>query len=101
VGSYCNFRIGGAATATDGKIIVSLCKNGITIMKALVYIALVSFLISCGNDSTTDAETTQTPPVTPPVENVHGNIPDSANNINLNRPLPIDSSHLYNDSTPR
>ena len=65
-------------------------------MKKLFSLLVIGFLFSCGNGKT-DANKTESP-VTPPVDNVNGNIPDSTNSINLNQPLPIDSSHL-NDST--
>lgn len=66
-------------------------------MKSLVLLAVSLAALSCGNNKTTEA---QPSPVTTATDNVDGNVPDSTNSINLNRPLPTDSSGL-NDSTPR
>ncbi|WP_121354184.1 hypothetical protein [Flavisolibacter nicotianae] len=61
----------------------------------------VCLLAACGNDKTTKSETetnsTTTGPGTPAVENVNGNVPDTANSVTLNKPLPKDSSSV-NDS---
>ncbi|RYZ49325.1 MAG: hypothetical protein EOO14_20840 [Chitinophagaceae bacterium] len=67
-------------------------------MKKLLSLLIMGFLFSCGNGKMDDNKTES--PVTPPVDNVNGNIPDSTNTINLNQPLPIDSSNLK-DSTQR
>jgi hypothetical protein len=68
-------------------------------MKKLIYLAVISFALSCGNEKS-DATKTEAPPVSPGIENTDGNIPDSTNSINLNQKLPVDSSGLR-DSTPR
>ncbi|HYO22686.1 MAG TPA: hypothetical protein VER36_09780 [Flavisolibacter sp.] len=65
-------------------------------MKKLLYLPVIGFLLSCGNDTVK----TETTPASPAVENVEGNIPDSTNSVNLNGTLPVDSSHLR-DSTNR
>ena len=67
-------------------------------MKKLLYLSVIGFLISCGDDKSTDAAT-ESAPVTPGIENTDGNIPDSSTSIPLNSTLPVDSSRLK-DSTP-
>ncbi|HUC79637.1 MAG TPA: hypothetical protein VMR70_01925 [Flavisolibacter sp.] len=67
-------------------------------MKKLLCLAVVGFILSCGNDKSN--ESVESAPVTPGIENTDGNLPDSSNSIPLNRTLPVDSSHL-NDSLPR
>lgn len=53
---------------------------------------LVSVLFACNNDKTTDS--TESAPVTPGIDNVNGNIPDTTDAIRLNQPLPKDSSGM-------
>lgn len=57
-------------------------------------------LSACGSNDTTNAADSPSGPTTPATENVDGNIPDSTNSVNLNEPMPVDSSAVK-DSTPR
>ena len=83
-----------------GKIIVAKpVKENTIVMKKILYPAVMGFLLACGNEKTDDTKT-ESSPATPAVENVDGNIPDSTNSVNLNKPMPTDSSRLK-DSTPR
>lgn len=87
-----------STTAGSGKIIVFIRENENTIMKKLLYLAVMGFIFSC-SDNKSDAAI-ESAPVTPGIENTNGNIPDSSNTIPLNSTLPVDSSRL-NDSVPR
>ncbi len=62
-------------------------------MKKLFSIALLTgFLVAC-NSGTNKSETdTKSAPVTPGIDNVNGNIPDTTETIRLNRPMPVDST---------
>jgi hypothetical protein len=86
-------------TVGNGKIIVFIRENEKTIMRKLLYLAVMGFIISCGDNKSTDAAT-ESAPVTPGIENTNGNMPDTSNTIPLNSTLPVDSSRL-NDSLPR
>lgn len=65
-------------------------------MKKLLSILLVTGLLTaCGNgdadnNDAKDVEV-QSAPITPGIDNVNGNIPDTGETIRLNRPLPKDS----------
>ena len=54
-------------------------------------------LLACGNDTSNNEVPSS--PITPGVQNVNGNLPDSSNTIELNQSLPVDSSRLE-DSIP-
>ena len=60
-------------------------------MKKIFSILLLAVFFACNNDNTTTEEGTTTAPVTPGIDNVNGNIPDTTETIRLNRPLPTDS----------
>lgn len=67
-------------------------------MKAMITgLLLASLLMACGNEKTTDSTEVESAPVTPGVDNVNGNVPDTTAGIRLNSPMPKDSS-LVNDS---
>jgi len=55
---------------------------------------LILFLISCNNSSQTDTTLTDSTggTNTTGTENVNGNLPDSNSGMQLNKPLPVDSS---------
>lgn len=68
-------------------------------MGRLSYLLFSGFiLLACNNSAneTTSADSTGAP-VKPGIDNVNGNIPDTGSAIQLNEPLPKDSSNL--DST--
>ena len=60
-------------------------------MKKISSVLLVAgWLAACnGDDKTTE---TNSAPVTPGIDNVNGNLPDTSETIRLNRPLPVDST---------
>ena len=60
-------------------------------MKKVFSILALCAFAACGNDSTTSDTETKSAPVTPGIENVNGNVPDTTSAIQLNKPLPIDS----------
>jgi len=71
--------------------------------KIFLALLLAAGFAACNNSNTTKSEsdtTVKSAPVTPGIENVNGNIPDTTTTIRLNKPLPKDSSDL-NDSTHR
>ncbi|HET7898773.1 MAG TPA: hypothetical protein VFL47_13910 [Flavisolibacter sp.] len=58
----------------------------------------VAFFCACNGNQKDNSETDATSaPVTPGIDNVNGNVPDTTGAIRLNRPLPKDST-LVNDS---
>lgn len=62
--------------------------------KNLFVLLAIVFFASCGNSGTTTSETdTGSVPGagTPAVENVNGNVPDTTNSVQLNKPLPTDT----------
>lgn len=62
-------------------------------MKTLFFALLTTcFFVACGNDNS-DTEV-KSAPVTPGIDNVEGNIPDTTRAIRLERPLPEDSSRV-------
>jgi len=59
---------------------------------------LASLFCACNGDKTSNTNAdVQSAPVTPGIDNVNGNVPDTTRAIRLNNPLPKDSS-LVNDS---
>jgi hypothetical protein len=61
-------------------------------MKKLLSIFFVAaFFTSCGGGDANDETNAPSAPVTPGIDNVNGNIPDTTGAIRLNRSLPIDS----------
>ncbi|HZH37234.1 MAG TPA: hypothetical protein VEX65_08165 [Flavisolibacter sp.] len=51
-----------------------------------------TLLLACGSDGTSNEESgAASAPVTPGIDNVNGNIPDTTGTLRLNRPLPTDS----------
>jgi hypothetical protein len=59
-------------------------------MKKLFFILFAGgILTACGNNDTAE---TSSAPVTPGIDNVNGNIPDTTETIRLNRPTPVDST---------
>jgi hypothetical protein len=66
-------------------------------MKRLVSLFMVgSLIVACNNSADTSTTSTDsgTAPNSTNVENVNGNIPDSASGMTLNQSLPVDSSKL-------
>lgn len=62
-------------------------------MKKTFFLLLTAgVLVACGNNESTDETSTKSAPVTPGIDNVNGNIPDTNETIRLNRPLPVDST---------
>lgn len=60
-------------------------------MKKMFSILFVAVLFAaCGNNNN-DETSTQSAPVTPGIDNVNGNVPDTTETIRLNRPMPVDS----------
>jgi hypothetical protein len=57
----------------------------------------LTIFMACNSGEETEA-TDKAAPNSPAVQNVNGNIPDSGNSINLNNPLPVDSSRVKADS---
>ena len=67
-------------------------------MKAILYgLFLTVFFCACNGDQSTESSDVKSAPVTPGIDNVDGNIPDTTRAIRLNEPLPKDST-LVNDS---
>lgn len=65
-------------------------------MSRLSYLLFSGFiLLACNNSANeiTSADSTAAP-VTPGIDNVNGNIPDTGSAIHLNEPLPKDSSKI-------
>ena len=61
-------------------------------MKKLFSLFLLAGIVTaCGNDNTTNEAETTGAPVTPGIDNVNGNIPDTGEAVRLNQPLPVDS----------
>jgi ABC-type oligopeptide transport system substrate-binding subunit len=63
-------------------------------MKILLAMMAVCGLLACnsGSNSTTSADSTSPSPTN--VQNVNGNTPDTTSGINLNQPMPVDSSRM-------
>ena len=62
-------------------------------MKKLLTILLGSILFTaCGNGDSNEDTNVKSAPVTPGIDNVNGNIPDTTGTIRLNRPMPVDST---------
>ncbi|HEV7330619.1 MAG TPA: hypothetical protein VGN63_06215 [Flavisolibacter sp.] len=68
-------------------------------MKKLLSIVLLAGFFACNSDTTTTEEGTTSAPVTPGIDNVNGNVPDTSETIRLNRPLPTDSVTGTTDTT--
>ena len=67
---------------------------------SMVMVCSLAVFTACNSGD--DAEATdKAAPNSSPVQNVNGNIPDSANSINLNQSLPVDSSRLKADSVKK
>lgn len=67
--------------------------------KLLAIFFAASVLAACGNNGeSNDDVDVNSAPVTPGIDNVNGNIPDTGETIRLNRPLPTDS--VTNDTMP-
>jgi hypothetical protein len=60
-------------------------------MKKVFSILALCAFAACGSDNTTSDAETKSAPVTPGIENVNGNIPDTTDALRLNSPLPTDS----------
>lgn len=61
--------------------------------KLFSFLVAVGFLFSCGGKGTSNEDTgAQSTPVTPGIDNVNGNVPDTTETLRLNRPLPVDST---------
>jgi hypothetical protein len=58
---------------------------------------LIGVFIACNSDKKTEAAT-EAAPVTPGIDNVNGNIPDTSESIRLNQPLPKDSASAADSS---
>lgn len=63
-------------------------------MKSILMLILVIATISCNNGGEAHHEADSTNVQTGGVENVNGNIPDTNSTLQLNEPLPVDSSRL-------
>jgi hypothetical protein len=63
-------------------------------MKLFSLILASSFLFACNNSSNSSTSTDSTSTNQTNIENVNGNVPDSSSGINLNQPLPVDSSRV-------
>jgi hypothetical protein len=62
-------------------------------MKKLLSLFLVTgLLVACGNNDTNEETNAASAPVTPGIDNVNGNIPDTTETMRLNGPLPVDST---------
>lgn len=68
-------------------------------MKKILSIVLLAGFVACNSDNTTTEEGATGAPVTPGIDNVNGNVPDTSETIRLNRPLPTDSVSGTADST--
>ena len=67
-------------------------------MKAILYgLFFTALFCACNGDKSADSSDVKSAPVTPGIDNVDGNIPDTTRTIRLNEPLPKDST-LVNDS---
>lgn len=63
--------------------------------KAFFTLLIGGCLLACNNDQSPQPATdVKTAPVTPGIDNVNGNIPDTTRAIRLEQPLPKDSSRL-------
>ena len=67
-------------------------------MKKFFSLAItLSFIVACNNSSNTSSAPSSDSSATnntTNVENVNGNVPDSSSGIQLNKPLPVDSSKV-------
>jgi hypothetical protein len=63
-------------------------------MKKLISFMAVCSLLACNSsgDATTSTDSTSTNATN--VQNVNGNVPDTTSGINLNQPMPVDSSRM-------
>jgi hypothetical protein len=59
--------------------------------KILSILFVAAFFASCGSGTDNEDTNVKSAPVTPGIDNVNGNIPDTTGTIRLNRPLPVDS----------
>jgi hypothetical protein len=67
-------------------------KTKFLLMKKIVSALFVTVLfVACGNNTANDETGVKSAPVTPGIDNVNGNIPDTTETIRLNRPMPTDS----------
>jgi hypothetical protein len=58
------------------------------------FILVCNLILACNSSSNSSTSTDSTTTNQTNVENVNGNVPDSSSGINLNQPLPVDSSRL-------
>ena len=73
-------------------------------MKKIFSVLLAAgLLVACGNDGTDNKDVeVESAPVTPGLDNVDGNIPDTSRTIRLNTDLPNDSvTGSAADTVPR
>lgn len=66
-------------------------------MKRLVFLFLIGgSILACNNnaDSSTTSTDSGNAPSSTNVENVNGNVPDTASGMTLNQSMPVDSSNL-------
>lgn len=59
--------------------------------KLLSILFAAAFFASCGSGTDNEDTNVKSAPITPGIDNVNGNIPDTSETIRLNRPLPVDS----------
>ena len=69
-------------------------------MKLVVLALLLASVTACSNSSQPEISKDSTGVSTNTVENVNGNVPDTTSGLQLNQPLPVDSSGLR-DTTKR
>ena len=68
-------------------------------MKKLLSILLLAGLFTACNSDSTTTEGNGSAPVTPGIDNVNGNVPDTSETIRLNNPLPTDSTTGTTDTS--
>lgn len=67
-------------------------------MKKLFSLVFLCVVLACNNSSESSRSADSIGTTTTGAENVNGNIPDTNSGIQLNQPLPVDSSKLRDSS---
>jgi hypothetical protein len=60
--------------------------------KTLSFLLVAGLLVACGNNKSNEETEVKSAPVTPGIDNVNGNIPDTTETIRLNQPMAVDST---------